>query len=299
MKPLARFLAVFVAFAVAFASHGKGRDISQTIILYRYTLVDADTFQYDTGYLYPDGTFHVVTSDIEYYGYYGLSSDDLAPVSGKPLMDETLYDQYHSMGLIPKWIASTFDITIGYETFVVVGVKGKNDVGVTATITEQPQSQQVVAGWSAMFTVTAEPSQFIPYNSYQWYCNGKPVKGEVYSALIFPSVTTKNAGVYKCVVGGTTSQGALLTVVNPVTIKKQPASMTVSAGKKASFSVIALGSSPVRYQWFAGTSAIPNATNTSYSIPSVQMSDAGQYQVRITNSLTWAASNPATLTVTP
>jgi Immunoglobulin domain len=299
MKSVTRFLAVIAVCMMAFTSHGKGRDISQTVLLYRYTLVDADTFQYDTGFLYPDGTFHVATSDTEYYGYYGLSPDDLAPVSGKPLMDETLYNSYHNMGLIPKWIASSFDITIGYETFVIVGVKGKNDVGISVTITEQPESQQVIAGWSAMFTIQAEPSQYIPYDSYQWYLNGKPMKGETYSALIFPTVTTKNAGVYKCAIGGTMSQGALLSVVTPVTIKKQPASITVKSGKKASFSVVALGSSPLRYQWYAGANAIPDATNNSYTIPKVQPSDAGQYQVRITNSLTWGASSPVTLTVIP
>ena len=255
------------------------------------------------GFLYLDGSFHVITSDIEYYSLYGLTPDFFAPVSGKPLMDETLYNSYHNLGLIPKWIASSFNITIGYETFVIVGVSGKNDVGATVTIVTQPQSQQVIAGWGATFSIEAEPSQYIPYNSYQWYLNSKPIKGEIYSVLIFPTTTSKNTGVYKVAVssGGTPvmSQGALLRVVTPVTIKKQPAPVTAKTGKKVTFKIIALGTGPLHYQWYSGSNVIPNATNSSYAIASAQASDAGQYCVKVQNSLTWNVSNFATLTVTP
>jgi len=284
--------------AVCFAAFGKGKDISQTVTLDRYTVVDGNTFQHDTGFLYLDGTFHTITSDIEEYSLYGLTPDDLAPVSGKPLMDETLFNSYHSLGLIPKWIDSSFSITIGFETFVIVGVQGKNSVSVAVTITKQPQAEQVIAGWSAILSVEAEPSQYIPADSYQWYLNGKAVKGAIYPSLVLPNVTSKNAGVYKCSASGIMSQGALLTVVAPVTIKKQPSSVTVKTGKKASFSVVALGTGPLRYQWYLETVAIPSGTNSSYTIPSVQASDAGQYQVKIENSLTWNQSEVITLNVT-
>jgi hypothetical protein len=62
---------------------------------------------------------------------------------------------------------------------------------------------------------------------------------------------------------------------------------------------VVLGSRPLRYRWYSGTNSIANATNSSYTIPSVQASDAGQYCVKVGNSLTWNISNFATLTVTP
>lgn len=301
MKTISRSLAV-LAFCL-FAGVSCGVDISQTISLDRYTLIDGDTFEHDTGFLYLDGSFHVATSDIEYYSDYGLTPDYLAPVSGKPLMDETLYDQYHGLGLIPKWIDSSFDITIGYETFVIVGVKGKDDVGVAITITTQPQGLRVLLGDSAYFYVQAEPWEYL---SYQWYLNSKPIPGETFSDLLVENITAKQAGVYKVAIssGGTPvmSQGALLTVVTPVTIKKQPSSITVKAGKKATFSVVALGTGPLHYQWYlnvVGDGTIPNATNAIYTIPAVQASDAGGYFVTVTNDMTMGLSRLVTLTVTP
>ena len=303
MKNVFRLLAVFGVCLIAFTSHGKARDISQTIALDRYTLIDGDTFQHDTGFLYLDGTFHVITSDIEYYSFYGLTPDDLAPVSGKPLIDETLYGSYHNLGLIPKWTASSFNITIGFETFVVVGVKGKDDVGMAITVTEQPQNVRSILGGAAFFSVQAQPWQYL---SYQWYCNSKPIKGETSGGLLVENITAKNAGVYKCAIssGGTPtmSQGALLTVVIPVAIKKQPAPITVKAGKKATFSVVALGTGPLQYQWYGNIGAggkIPDATNSTYTISSVRASDAGPYFVTATNDMSFAMSRLATLTVTP
>jgi hypothetical protein len=293
----------FTCLSLCLPTFGKNTDISQTIALDRSTLLDGATFTHDTGFLYADGTFHVVTSDIEYYSFYGLIPADIAPVSGKPLMDETLYNSYHNLGLIPKWIASSFEITIGFETFVIVGVKGKNDVGVAVTITQQPQSTSSVVGSFADFSVQAEPSQYL---SYQWYCNSKPLPGETFNSLFVADITTKQGGVYKCAVssGGTPllSQGALLTVITPATIKKQPANIKAKAGKKATFSVVALGTGPLHYQWhknIAGDDTIPNATNSTYTIPAVQPADAGGYFVTVQNEGNSALSRLVTLAVTP
>jgi len=71
------------------------------------------------------------------------------------------------------------------------------------------------------------------------------------------------------------SQGALLTIVTPISIKKQPSSITVKAGKKATFKVLVAGTPPFHYQWYYGTNTISGATNVSYSIAKVQVSNAG------------------------
>lgn len=300
MKSLARFLAILSVCITAFAAHGKGRDISQTILLYRYTLNDATTFKYDAGYLYADGTFHVATSDIEYYGYYGLSPEDLAPISGKPLMDETLFNSYHNMGLIPKWIASSFDITIGFETFVAVAVQGKGDVYPAVTITTQPESDWTFVGSPAFFYIDAEPWQYL---TYQWYLNNKPIPGATSDSLWIDKVDKNQGGVYKCAAssGGAPvmSQGALLTIVTPISIMKQPSSVTTKAGKKASFKVLVAGTPPFHYQWYHGTNLISGATNVSYTIPKTQASDAGAYWVATDNIHTYVGSSIVQLTVTP
>jgi hypothetical protein len=51
------------------------------------------------------------------------------------------------------------------------------------------------------------------------------------------------------------------------------------------------------YQWFAGTNAISTATNASYTISSVQLTNAGTYYVQVTNSISSTNSRTATLTI--
>src|ERR1017187_1437337 len=67
-------------------------------------------------------------------------------------------------------------------------------------------------------------------------------------------------------------------------ITSQPQSQTVTAGASTGFSVIAVGVTPLSYQWFFNGQRISTATNYSYSIASVQSSQAGTYTVMVTNS---------------
>jgi len=82
------------------------------------------------------------------------------------------------------------------------------------------------------------------------------------------------------------------------TITTQPASLSVTAGSSATFSVVASGSDTLSYQWRKGSSAISGATSSSYTISSVASSDAGSYDVVVTNSVGSVTSSAATLTVT-
>ena len=215
-------------------------------------------------------------------------------------MDETLYNSYHNLGLIPNWVASSFDITIGYESFVVVAVKGEGDPNPTVTITTQPESDWTFLGSPAFFYLDAEPWGYL---TYQWYLNKKPISGATSDSLWINNVSKTQAGVYKCAVssGGPAvmSQGALLTIVTPISIKKQPTSLTVKAGKKATFKVLVAGTPPFHYQWYDGTNIISGAMNVSFSIAKVQPSDAGYYWVATDNVHTYAGSSIAQLSVIP
>lgn len=300
MKSVFRAFSIFAACFVALVSHGKGIDISGSTILERYTLIDDATFQYDTGFLHLDGTFHVITSEIDYYSFYGLSTLDIAPMSGKPVMNEVLYNSYHDLGIIPKWTRSQADFTIGFVTYVIVAVVGKGDPNPTVTITTQPESDWTFLGSPAFFYVDAEPWDYL---TYQWYLNSKPIPGATSDSLWINNVTKTQAGVYKCAVssGGPAvmSQGALLTIVTPISIKKQPSSITVKTGKKASFSVLVAGTPPFHYQWYIGTNTISGATNASFTISKVQTSNAGYYWVAADNIHTYVGSSIVQLTVTP
>jgi hypothetical protein len=80
-------------------------------------------------------------------------------------------------------------------------------------------------------------------------------------------------------------------------ITQQPTDLRVTVGSSAVFTVAATGLSPLTYQWrFNGTN-IFGATQTNYAIGSVQLTNAGGYDVVVTNSLGSATSRKATLTV--
>jgi hypothetical protein len=62
-----------------------------------------------------------------------------------------------------------------------------------------------------------------------------------------------------------------------------PQSRTVLAGQNVTFNFSTLGSESFNYQWSFGGTVLPDATNSSLSLTNIQLTDAGSYQVAITN----------------
>jgi len=84
----------------------------------------------------------------------------------------------------------------------------------------------------------------------------------------------------------------------PPSITTQPKNQTVIAGQTATFSVVASGTAPLSYQWRQNGSNIPGANSSSYTTPATTSNDNGStFQVVVTNSVSSATSNTATLTV--
>jgi ELWxxDGT repeat protein len=79
----------------------------------------------------------------------------------------------------------------------------------------------------------------------------------------------------------------------------QPLSLTRQEGFAATFSAAAAGALPITYQWRKDGVPIPNATNTSYTISPVALSNAGTYAVVASNEFGFAVSSNAVLTVIP
>jgi hypothetical protein len=81
-------------------------------------------------------------------------------------------------------------------------------------------------------------------------------------------------------------------------IYSQPTNQTVSVGGVANFSVAASGTPPLSYQWsFEGTN-IMGATNTLLTLGNVQLCQAGNYTVLVTNLYGSILSSNAMLTLT-
>lgn len=94
----------------------------------------------------------------------------------------------------------------------------------------------------------------------------------------------------------TSSSGSASTVAAP-SIATQPASLSVDAGKSASFTVSASGGGTLAYQWRKGGTAISGATAAAYALSTTTASDAGSYDVVVSNSAGSVTSSAATLTV--
>jgi sugar lactone lactonase YvrE len=89
--------------------------------------------------------------------------------------------------------------------------------------------------------------------------------------------------------------------VQPVapTITQQPASLSVTVGQPASFTVAATGTAPLAYQWQRNGVAIAGATSTTYSLATTVLGDSGAtFRAIVSNVAGSATSNDATLTVT-
>ncbi len=96
------------------------------------------------------------------------------------------------------------------------------------------------------------------------------------------------------------SAGGVHTAVisrQPTAITGQPGSQIVEVGQSVSFNVVATGTAPFSYQWSKNGANIPDETNASYTIPAAVKSDAGNYSVVVSNSVSSATSSNALLTV--
>ena len=84
---------------------------------------------------------------------------------------------------------------------------------------------------------------------------------------------------------------------SPPSITTQPASQSVAQGSPVTFSVAAAGRAPLTYQWTCNGTNIPGATSSSFTISSVQTTDAATYAVVVANGAGSLGSSGATLAV--
>jgi len=168
-------------------------------------------------------------------------------------------------------------------------------------ITSQPLSRTNLTGTIASFSVTNSGTAPL---QYQWYFNtNTALLNATNTSLSLTNVQLAAAGTYSVIItntaGSVTSSPALLTVWQPPVITNQPVGTTNVAGSTVSFSVVAGGTAPLKYQWYFNANlAQLNATNLSLGITNVHLSHAGTYTVVITNIAGAITSSPALLGVT-
>jgi poly(beta-D-mannuronate) lyase len=173
-------------------------------------------------------------------------------------------------------------------------------------ITNQPASQNVLAGATVTFKVGAVGSGTL---GYQWLMNGTnlvnggKISGATTATLSISSAQAAQAGVYSVLVtngaGQVSSSGASLVVSTAPSITQQPLTQTVVAGTNVSFMVTAAGSAPLLYQWRLNGTNLPDASASTslLMLSNIQPAQAGVYSVLVSNMVGNVTSSNAFLTV--
>jgi hypothetical protein len=191
----------------------------------------------------------------------------------------------------------------GHYVVVVSGAQGSVTSDV-ATLTVNPLPQAIAFGDLPFKVLTSEP--FSPGASAD---SGLPVS----YASEDPGVATVISNLVTVVGQGTTTitasqpgdgayQAAMpvsrtLTVMRDPDILTQPVDQLAIVGGNATFSVVAIGTAPLAYQWCFASNALDAGTNDTLVLTGVTTNEAGGYFVVVSNVHGVVTSQVATLTV--
>lgn len=171
-------------------------------------------------------------------------------------------------------------------------------VRVPPSITRDPVDQTVLPGANVTIAVSATGA---PPLRYQWRYNGQAISGATSNPLVLTNVSQRDEGLYRVEVandfGAALSREALLTVLRPPQILKQPQDAAAKIGEKVELTVEASGSSPLRYQWYLNDAPLPPATNSVLTLDRIQPNQAGFYRVVVSNAAGEASSAIAEVVV--
>ncbi|HEU5080686.1 MAG TPA: immunoglobulin domain-containing protein [Opitutaceae bacterium] len=176
-----------------------------------------------------------------------------------------------------------------------------NAAPVGPSITTQPLASSVTAGQTASFSVTATGSATL---KYQWAKDGNNISGATSSVYTIAVTATGDSGNYSVTVsnsvGSVTSTAVRLNVAAaliPPSITAQPTAQSITVGQAASFTVSAIGSPTISYQWKKNGTNVSGATSATFTISNAAQNDSANYTVVVTNGAGSVTSVPASLLV--
>ncbi|HUA68819.1 MAG TPA: immunoglobulin domain-containing protein, partial [Candidatus Saccharimonadales bacterium] len=131
--------------------------------------------------------------------------------------------------------------------------------------------------------------------------HGSPILNATSSTLTLSNIDQSELGQYWVVAannyGSVTSSIANLYmypyIATPFT------GIVANWGQPTTLSVGAWGSGTLTYQWYDNGNAIPDATNSTYTLSAIQFTNAGLYSVVVSSSLGSVTNAPAQVVVNP
>lgn len=275
-----------------------------------YTWNDApNTYNYNSGLTIPDGVWTFVAM--------ALTPSNAILYLGGPnglrAVTNNVTHAAHDWSTAPLWLGrdtstarfmkGNIDEAAMFDTYLDYGTISNLFYAATPSIplvTVTPAAPYFEGGTItlAAFGVGSTPV------TYQWRKAGSNLSGKTASTLVLANALVSDSGDYDVVVtAGALSVTSAVTSISVVAsaplIVQQPASATRFEGAAVTFSVGIHGSVPRSFQWKKGGADITDATNSSYTIPTVVAANAGDYSAAITNPLGSTNSATASLTVLP
>ncbi|WP_211256494.1 immunoglobulin domain-containing protein, partial [Edaphobacter aggregans] len=248
---------------------------------------------------YVGGTQQMVTPG-QPHSYHSPGDPELAAEDG--LQKIAIRSQF-TPGVVTV-TATSPGLTGASTQFNIFPIPQQITTATAPAIIAEPVDTSVTQGFPAHFSVTASGADPL---AFQWYKNGVAIPGATSAAVdTAPTVASDDQSAFSVTVtnslGSATSTNAMLTVVAAAApaITVQPMSQTASQGQTVTFTVQATGSPKLTYQWTRNGAPIPGAILSSYTTPTLSVSDSGSvYAVTVTNPVNSAVSTNATLTVNP
>ena len=171
----------------------------------------------------------------------------------------------------------------------------------TPLIADQPRSKASQTGGNAY--LECEVLGW-PMPAIQWQHAGTNVPGGTSARLHLNNVTPGMTGAYRMIAtntsGSVTSSIANFVVYDatmPPQIFDQPDSVTRTNGGRVVFGVGVSSATPCTYQWLFNGAPISGATNLTLLLTNLNLSQAGNYSVTVSNAVGGVTSAGALLTL--
>ena len=192
-------------------------------------------------------------------------------------------------------------------------------IGISATLLG---SHDAVSGASTIITSPSQASGKVG-EPFSYRITSAPDQGNIFDAKPLPKGLALGTGRRRSFIEGTPNEPGtfevtilasddnrpsrtvtkLLTLtiepdVLPLKLLSTPLDQSLDIGQDVFLSVLAVGSGPIRYQWFHNDQALPNQTSPVLKLRSAQSIHSGKYHVTIENPVSSLTSVAAQITIT-